>query len=208
MKGRLTLIYLGLNPHSLNLSSLANILEGPCAYPPLDLNWLTDSFPPPQKSVTLPTFSTFSIIHMTGSGGEIWKHILLCHSGHLWAHRLCSITTGLRPANTDYTSRKNNSWKPPDICLWESKVRGDLCKVWLQAPGDSPLIKWGKGRCSKGKGPSQKEPNVHAFVFISSWEKTYGALGSTLIKGKKQSVHIRLIQVNFLSLWIFCHCEF
>ena len=118
MKSRLTLICLWLNHHSLNLSSLANILEGPCAYLPLDLNWLTDSSPPPpKKSITLPTFS---IIHTTGSGEEIWKHISLCHSGHLWAHRLCSITTGLRAANMDYTWRKNNSWKPPDMCLMAS----------------------------------------------------------------------------------------
>lgn len=72
---------------------------------------------PPKKSITLPTFS---IIHTTGSGEEIWKHISLCHSGHLWAHRLCSITTGLRAANMDYTWRKNNSWKPPDMCLMAS----------------------------------------------------------------------------------------
>ena len=72
---------------------------------------------PPKKSITLPTFS---IIHTTGSGEEIWKHISLGHSGHLWAHRLCSITTGLRAANMDYTSRKNNSWKPPDMYLMAS----------------------------------------------------------------------------------------
>lgn len=116
MKGRVTLICLWLSPHSLNLSSLANILEGPCAYPPFDLNWLTDSFPPQKIN------NSTHFLHHTHNwtwGRDLKAHFAF-HSGHLWAHRLCSITTGLRAANTDYTSRKNNSWKPPDMCLMAS----------------------------------------------------------------------------------------
>lgn len=78
---------------------------------------LIDRFLPPQK---INNLRNFSIIHTTGRGEKIWKHTSLCRSGHLWAHRLCFITTGLRPANTDYTSRKNNSWKSPDMCLMAS----------------------------------------------------------------------------------------
>lgn len=61
-----------------------------------------------------------------------WGRDSKAHSAlWLWtpqAHILCSITTGLRSANTDCVSRKDGSWKPHSHvrdgqpCLWESKV--------------------------------------------------------------------------------------
>ena len=44
----------------------------------------------------------------------------------------------------------------------------------------------------------KKSQAAHAFVFISTWEMTYGALGSILIGEEKQTVRVRLIHVNFL----------